>query len=111
MLRERAGGLRTVILVGRVLLDPPSSPKTIECEQIVIAVPIAAVHLEEQLRGEEPERHAVSAVTEREEVARIAPMRADVGKAVGRGREETLPRVLEPNAREWGIACGEECAD
>ena len=51
---------------------------------------------------EEAERHSVAAVPERKQVPGVSAVAADVGQAVGRRGEQSLPGVLRSQvARRW----------
>jgi hypothetical protein len=70
-------------------------------------VRLALRESDKRLRGEEAERHAVPAVAEREELPRMTAVRTDVGQAVGRRREQTLPGVRRFDAFERRIEIDE----
>jgi len=60
-------------------------------EERVVSGHVTLPSFEEEPCGKESERHAVSTVAEREPLAGISAMRADVGQAVGCHCEETPP--------------------
>src|SRR6476646_7797466 len=68
-----------------------SSAETTEAKQIVIGRCDAAPLFEKDAACQEPEGHTVASVPERKEMSGITVMRTDIGKAVWRQREESLP--------------------
>jgi hypothetical protein len=59
--------------------------------------------LDEDPGGQRGEGHAVAAVSESKRVPRVAAMRSDVGKAVGRHREQPFPRRRKSNVGQRRI--------
>ena len=79
-----------------------ASPEPPEPEQLVVGTGPSLHDPKGGLRAEEAERHAVAAIAEREDLAWMEAMPADVGQAIRRRREEAFPRVLGSNpVQRW----------
>jgi hypothetical protein len=87
-----------------------TSPHPAKLEQGMIAGGLALPPLEEQARGQKPERHAVAPIAECEPVPWVAAVRADVGEPVGRHGEQAFPGNLSANRRERREHPFEVCA-
>src|SRR5688572_29989592 len=68
-----------------------------EGKQRVIGGMDASHVFEQQPGGKKSEGHSVTAVSEREQMTRIAMMRPNVREAVGRHGEQALPCVVDTN--------------
>src|SRR6185503_19719871 len=61
------------------------------------------IALQKQLRGQERHGHAVSAVSQSEQMLRVTPMGSNVRQTVGRFGKKTFPRVFGLFGAEAGI--------
>src|SRR5688500_20136239 len=76
------------------------SASATEAEQLVVRRGNPFPLFEQDLRGHPGKGHPIAAVAERECMTWITPMRADVGQAVGRDREQAFPRVVDAEVGE-----------
>jgi hypothetical protein len=70
----------------------------------MVAGLLASVPLEQQPRRQKAKRHAVAAVSEREQVLRVIRMRSDVRQTVGRRGEQPFPRDIDIHLLKSRIA-------
>src|SRR5687767_11464144 len=79
-----------------------TSASAVEAEQLVVRRGNPLPLFEQDLRRHPRKRHPIAAVAERECMVWVAPVRADVGQAVWRDREDAIPRVVDADAgKRW----------